>query len=103
MRPKDEKGRALPAPHARLPQDELERLSAAGFFALATDSRSAIWTSKRKLAILDEVIDRVVDGDSIPKWICRPDGGRLENKALVELWRLAEGAVRGAWHVKAAQ
>lgn len=93
MRAKDEGGRLLPPPHERLAEAPL--LRQAGAFALATDSRSAIWNGARRVAVLNKVIDHVVDGDSIPKWVHAPDKDRPDNHCLVELWRLAERAVRG--------
>ena len=95
MRPKDDEGRLLPPPHVRL--TEAPQLRQAGALALATDSRSAIWNSTRRLAVLNKVIDHVVDGDKIPKWVFAKDEDRPDNRCLVDLWRLAEGAVRTAY------
>jgi len=94
MRPKDDEGRLLPPPHERLAQ--APQLRQAGALALATDSRSAIWNSARRAAVLNKVIDHVVDGDKIPSWVFKRDDDRPDNRCLIELWRLAEKAVRSA-------
>jgi len=94
MRPKDDEGRLLPPPHARL--EQAPQLRQAGALALATDSRSAIWNSARRAAVLNKVIDHVVDGDKIPSWVFKKDDDRPDNRCLIELWRLAEKAVRSA-------
>lgn len=102
MRPKNEDGLPLPMPHVRLPAADLTRLRSAGFLALAQDSRSAIWTTKRKIAILDKVIDHVIDGDAVPKWVYAKDPELPDNHALFELWSQAEKAIRAVWREKVA-
>lgn len=95
MRPKDEQGRLLPAPHERL--KEAPTLRQVGALALATDSRSAIMSMSRKVSFLDKVIDHVVDGDAIPKAIYDRDESNPDNHCMVDLWRLAEKAVKARW------
>ncbi len=99
MRPKDEKGVSLAIPHVRLPKAALDALRQAGFLALAGDGRSVIWTTARKVAVLDKIIDHVEDGDSIPKWVFARDADRPDNSCLIDLWRIAEAAVRATWKV----
>lgn len=94
MRPKDDDGMPLKAPHERLAEAPL--LRQAGAFALATDSRSAMWNSARRVAVLNKAIDHVVDGDAIPAWVHRPDPERPDNHCLLELWNIAVSAVRAA-------
>ena len=96
MRAKDEGGRLLSPPHARLQQ--APQLRQAGALALATDSRSAIWNSTRRLTVLNKVIDHVVDGDKIPSWVFKKDDDRPDNRCLVEVWRIAEKAVRAVYN-----
>lgn len=95
MRPKDERGIPLPPPHDRLP--EACELRQAGFLALAKDSRSAIWTTKRKVTVLNKAIDHVVDGDRVPAWIFKKDDWRPENRCLFDLWTAAVFAIRAAY------
>lgn len=95
MRLKDEDGKAFPAPNARLKCAPM--LRQAGAFALATDSRSAIWNATRRAAVLNKVIDHVVDGDAIPKWVFATDPDNRDSHCLVDLWRLDEKAITAAW------
>lgn len=96
MRPKDDKGYLLPPPHERLKADA-DRLRMAGALALAGDSRSAVMSSSRKVGFIDKIIDHVVDGDAIPKRIYDKDPSDPDNHCMVDLWRLAEKAVRAKW------
>lgn len=95
MRPKDEKGVAMPPPHLRL--DEAPKLTEAALFALAGDSRAAALPTKRKLAMIEKAIDHVVDGYVVPKWIHAKDPAWAGNTFLVDLWRLAVEAIRAQW------
>lgn len=94
MRPKDEDGMPLPAPHERLA--EAPALRQAGAFALARDSRSAMWNSARRLSVLNKAIDHVVDGDAVPAWVFKKDPDRPDDHCLLDLWNLAVGAIRAA-------
>lgn len=94
MRPKDEDGRSLPPPHVRL--DNVEKLEQAGVFAISQDRRSAALTLQRKLTMVRKVIDHIVDGDKAPGWISKKDPDDPENKAMYELWTIAERAVSEA-------
>lgn len=91
-RPKDEEGRILPPAHKRL--DNASALEAAGIFALAKDARTASLTFARKLTLVRKVIDHVIDGDKIPKWVSAKDRDRPEDLVLLQYWRSAEAAVR---------
>lgn len=94
MRPKDEDGMPLPAPHERLA--EAPKLREAGVFALASDGRSCSLSRDRRLALLNKAIDHVVDGDAIPKRIFEKDLDRPDNHFMLEMWNLAVGAIRAA-------
>lgn len=91
MRPKDERGVSLPPPHIRL--DNVPELQQAGLFAMTQDPRSCALPVKRKLAMIDKVIDHLVDGDAVPKWVFAKDDMMEGNAFLVDLWRIAERAV----------
>lgn len=95
MRPKDKNGVPLPAPHERL--TEAPMLRQAGALALATDSRSAMWNSSRRLSVLNKAVDHVVDGDSVPAWVFKKDRDRPDNRFLFELWNTAVAAIRAAY------
>jgi hypothetical protein len=82
----------LPAASERLP--DAGKLRQVGAIALAQDSRSAIMTTARKISFVNKVINHVVDGDTVPKDVFDKDEARPENTCLVDLWRLAEKAVR---------
>lgn len=94
MRPKDEDGKTLPPPHQRL--DGVEKMEQAGVFAISQDSRSCALTLQRKLTMVRKVIDHLVDGDKAPGWISKKDPDDPENKAMYELWMIAEKAVTEA-------
>jgi hypothetical protein len=49
------------------------------------------------VAVLNKVIDHVVDGDKVPGWVFKADKDRPENHCLSELWTLAEDAIRAAY------
>lgn len=97
MRPKDENGVSLPAAHLRLA--ETPRLLEAALFAMAKDARASALPVKRKLALAERVIDHVVDGDATPKWVHAADPGDRNNHFLLDMWRLAEGAIAAARQV----
>lgn len=78
-------------------------LRQVGAFALATDSRSAIWNGARRVSVLDAVIDHVADGRAIPKWVHKADPDDQSNHCLLELWRLAEKAIRAAYKPEASE
>lgn len=94
MRAKDEDGRLLAPPHKRL--ENAHELEAAGIFALAQDGRSTSLPLARKLALVRKVIDHVVDGDAIPKWVSAKDRDHPTELVLLQFWRTAETAVRSA-------
>lgn len=95
MRPKDEKGVAMPPPHLRL--EQAPALTQVALFAMASDSRAVALPTKRKLAMIEKVIDHVVDGDAVPKWVHAKDPEWMGNTFLVDLWRIAVDAVRKQW------
>lgn len=95
MRPRDEDGRPLQYAHLRLP--EAPMLRQAGALALATDSRSAMWETSRRITVLNKAIDCVVDGDATPKWVFGRDPDRPWDRTLLELWNLATDAIRAEW------
>lgn len=94
MRPKDDNGISLPPAHIRLV--EAPKFLERALFAMAADSRAAALPAKRKLALAEKVIDHVVDGDAIPKWVHATDPGDRQNHFLLDLWRLSEAAIVAA-------
>jgi hypothetical protein len=94
-RPVDEKDKPLPWAHLRLA--EAPMLRQAGAFALATDSRSAMWDRDRRLARLNAAIDHVVDGRAVPKAVFDTHEDTPNDHTPLELWNLAVGAIRQAW------
>ena len=94
MRPKDEDGKTLPPPHKRL--ENVEELEQAAVFAISQDGRSAALPLQRKLTMARKVIDHIVDGDKAPGWISKKDPDDPENRAMYELWMIAERAIREA-------
>ena len=91
MRPKDDKGQALPPAHKRHPQ--AAAAEQAGYFAMCEDARGAALPMYRKLRLTRAVIDHVVDGAAVPKWIDKHHG---EGGGLRPLWRAALDAVTAA-------
>ena len=94
MRAKDEEGRVLEAPHKRL--DNAHQLEQAGVFAISADGRAVALPLAKKLSLVRKVIDHIVDGDKMPKWITKKDPEDKDNFAMLDLWRTAEKAVRAA-------
>lgn len=94
MRPKDEDGKTLPPPHRRL--DHVDKMEQAAVFAISQDARSAHMPLSRKLTMVRKVIDHSIDGDKIPAWVTKRDPDNPDNKAMFELWRIAEKAVAQA-------
>lgn len=93
MRPKDENGLSLKSPSLRL-GDRATMLRQAAILAMAKDPRSCCLTTERKVRIANKVINHVIDGDVIPKFVFAKDKDRPGNNFMFDLWRLAEDAVR---------
>jgi hypothetical protein len=73
-------------PHERV---DMRPYCEAAIPAMCRDPRSCALPLKRKIVIVERVVDHLIDHDKPPWWVFADDCMRPENKFLRDLWTVA--------------